>query len=342
MAKASRRTFSYRAGVRVRGSILACDAATGSDLIFLSHALALEARAARLLPRPRAGKRQVLTTETTLALLVAASPGGKDRLRSFTLTAAYGRPFMLGNMRLELFPSGHLPGAASVLCDLDGHRLVYAGPLGAGTPGAGPPANRTAEALCVDGTFGAPHFAFPPPAETLTDVCDTVRAALAAGRSPVILARPMGPALDIAAALAAGDLRLRAHRHVIRAASAYRAAGLAVPPLLRFAGRLQPGEALLWPPEARDAGILGALEAPFFVLASGWAADPAVVATLRVDRAIPLSNYAGFPRLLDYIEASGAREVAVRHAPDGHLCSALAARGIDAYPLGPPQQIALF
>lgn len=342
MAKPPARTFSYRSGVRVHGSILACDAAIGSDLIFLSHAQALDAKAARRLPRPGPGKRQILTTETTLALLAAASPGGKSKLRSFTLTAGYGRPFTVGNMRLELFASGHLPGAASLLCDRGDQRLVYAGPLGAAAAGADDAGMRTCDALCVDATFGAPRFVFPTPAQALADVCDSVRAALTSGRAPVVLARPLGPALDIATALAAAGVTLRAHRQMIGAAAAFRAAGLTVPPLLRFAGRLQSGEALLWPVEARGAGLLGTLTSPFFVFASGWAADPTVVAGLRVDRAIPLSNVAGFPNLLEYIQASGAREVAVRHAPDAGLCQLLSSRGLDAYPLGPPQQIALF
>ncbi|HET6283055.1 MAG TPA: hypothetical protein VFH73_18995, partial [Polyangia bacterium] len=223
MAKPSGRTFTWRGGVRVRGSILACDAATGGDLIFLSHAQALEARATRLLPRPRSGKRQLLATETTLALLSSAVAGGKDKLRSFMLTPAFGRPFTVGDLRLELFPSGHLPGSASLLCERTGGRLVYAGPVGAAGPTIAVPAIRTADALCVDGTFAAPRFVFPPPAEALAAVVDAVRGALGAKRAPVVLARPLGPALDSAVALAAADIKLRAHRQVMAAAAAYRA-----------------------------------------------------------------------------------------------------------------------
>ena len=108
------RAFIYRAGVRVAGTILACDATAGSDLIFLSHAWALDARAARALPRARHGRRQILTTETTLALLGA--PGA--RLRAHALLAGLGRPFALGELRLELFASGHGPGAASLVCEI--------------------------------------------------------------------------------------------------------------------------------------------------------------------------------------------------------------------------------
>ena len=72
------RTFSYRAGVRIRDSVLACDATGGSDLIFVSHAELIDGNAgdgnhSRRLPRARAGRRKILTTDATLALLIVSA-----------------------------------------------------------------------------------------------------------------------------------------------------------------------------------------------------------------------------------------------------------------------------
>lgn len=338
MAKGTARTFSYRAGVRIRDSVLACDATGGSDLIFVSHAELIDGNAddanhSRRLPRARAGRRKILTTDATLAL---SGPAG-ERLRPHTLVAAYGRPFNLGDMRLELFRSGYGPGAASLLCEQAGRRLVYSGPVGTVAPEA-----RVADALCLDGTFGSPRFAFPTIDQALALVVAFVTERLGAGHAPVVLAHTRGELLACAVALARAGVALRAHRTVTAAADSYRAAGIAGPLLARFAGRLAPGEALLWPAGARDAPTLRRLAAPAFVLASGAAADPAVVESARVDAAVPLSTMADFAGLLRYVEETGAREVAVLHAGGAELCQTLRARGIDAYPLGPPEQISLF
>src|SRR5579863_3347118 len=118
--------FLYRAGVRLAGTVVACDAAAGGDLVFLSHAAVLGARGRRALPHVGGSRRQILATEATLALL---GPFG-ERLRAQTLVVPFGRPFVLGDLRLEIFPSGFMPGAASLLCERDGRRLVYAGPVG--------------------------------------------------------------------------------------------------------------------------------------------------------------------------------------------------------------------
>jgi putative mRNA 3-end processing factor len=334
LANKQARAFTYRAGVRLSGTVVACDASAGSDLIFLSHARALDARGTRALPRPRAGKRQLLTTETTLALL----GGAGERLRPHALLASAGKPFTLGPLRLELHASGFMPGAASLLCEVEGRRLVYTGPVGTDTAATLP----RAAALCLDAAFGAARFRFPSAAEALADLRAFVTGALAARRAPVVLVDPFGPALDAGAALAAAGVALRAHRSVMAAAADFRRAGLATPPLQRFDGRLRPGEALLWPPEARGAPRLGALAAPAVVLASPWAADPAEVVRARADRGVALSSHADFTGLLRLVEATGASEVALVRAPGEELAAALRARGLDAYLLGPPDQIALF
>jgi hypothetical protein len=342
LGKRAPRAFVYRAGVRLQGTILACDATSGSDLIFLSHAEALDARAARALPRARHGRRQVLTTETTLALL--GIPG--ERLRAHALLAGMGRPFALGELRLELFESGYAPGAASLLCertapansDARPTRYVYAGVIGPGdTPGV-----RPADALCLDATFGARRFVFPPVAEALTEVRRLVREALAHGHAPLVLVDAPGSALAVAAALAEDGVAVRGGRTVALAAATYAGAGLPTPPLQRFDGRLRPGEALLWPPDAREAPQLGRLEAPLVILASAHAADPVEIARARADHGVPLTDRAGFADLLRYVVATGAREVALVRAPGDELAVALAERGLDVYPVGPPRQIALF
>jgi Cft2 family RNA processing exonuclease len=224
-----------------------------------------------------------------------------------------------------------------LLCEQEGRRLVYAGPLGIDAPEV-----RPADALCVDGTFGSARFVFPDPEQAVASVTALVRDSLSAGRAPVLLTHAHGVQRTVALALAQAGIALRADRATMTAATAWRAAGLPVPDLARFAGALGPGQALLWPASERDAPILKRLASPRFLLASGAAADPAAVAELRVDAAVPLSATADYAGLLRYIEASGPREVAVTHAGDGELCQALRRRGVDAYPVGPPEQISLF
>jgi hypothetical protein len=327
------RGFAHRGGgVRIADTIVACDAAMGTELVFLSHAPAFGVHARRALPGLGGVRRQLLTTETTLALL---GPAG-DRLKAHALPAGYGRPFSLGDLRLEMFPSGFMPGAASLLCERrDGRRIVYAGPIDAGAD------VRAADALCIDATFaGQGDPPFPSRAQALEDVGRAVRAVLARGASPVVLVDPVGIAVDVAAALAVDRIGLLAHRAIVQAAAAYRRAGIAAPPLQRFAAKLDPGQALLWPAPVR-APARRAGARPFgAVLVSADAA--AQLAGAETDARVTVPTAADRAGLLRYIEATGASEVALVNAPGEDLAATLLARGLDAYTLGPPRQIELF
>src|SRR5438045_610549 len=323
----TRRAFVYRAGVRLAGTVLACDAAAGGDLVFLSHAAVLGARRRRALPRVGGGRRQILTTEATLGLLGSFG----ERLRVQALVTAYGRRFTLGELRLEPFPSGYLPGAASLLCEREGRRLVYAGPIGEGAE------VRAADALCLDARFADPGIVFPE--RTLAE-SSLRRLAQDRGdaRAPVFLIEPLPLAPIVARALGAAGVPLRAHRAIVDAVEAFKLVAPATVPLVqRFAGRLAPDEVLLWPADARAPrqGGVGAAEGRRMILVSpragaGGSAEAGAAEVLT----FPFC--ADFAQLARYVAASGASEVALVGAPDDALAELLRGRGVAAYRIGPP------
>ncbi len=341
-SKKSQNAFVYRAGVRLAGTVVACDAAAGGDLVFLSHATVLGARGRRALPHVGGSRRQILATEATLTLL---GPFG-ERLRAQTLVVPFGRPFALGDLRLEIFPSGFMPGAASLLCERDGRRIVYSGPIGEAGPvgdGDGGAELRAADALCIDARFAAREIAFPKPAaaeEALRRIaCDR-----SAGGAPLFLVDPPALAPVIARVLGAAGVPLRAHRTILDAVAAFRQVDprSSYPPVQRFAGRLSENEALLWPADARAPSQGGQVQARPRVLVSPRAASEAARARWGGAHRLTFPHGADFAQLARYVEATGASEVALVGAPDDELAELLRQRGLRAYRIGPPRQIDLF
>jgi putative mRNA 3-end processing factor len=337
--RTSEPSFRFLRGVRLVGTNIACDA-QGGELVFLSHAQALGALGRRRSLPGRASRQELLVTEATLALLEEAG----TQLRKRSLPTPFGRPFSLGAARVELFPSGYLPGSASLLVEIAGRRLLYAGTVrtGQATLGAVAAELRSADAICIDGTFGDPRYVFPPAEAALAATVAFVKQSMGQHAAAVLLTPPFGTALDVAAALAASGFGVRGHRAMVAAAAAFRATGAKVPAIARFAGKLGPEEVLLWPPEAREAPLLGQLGAARFAFVSGFSLDPEAMAHVKADVAIPLSNQTDYAQLLAYVEGTGAREVAVHRGHTETLAAALRARGLDAYPMGPPRQMDLF
>jgi hypothetical protein len=267
-----------------------------------------------------------------------------ERLRTRTLPAVFGRAFNLGGMRLQLVPAGYLPGAASLLCDADNRRVLYAGTvcLGRAFASLGPAETRRAGAVCMDATFGDPRFVLPPREEAEHALRRFVEAALAGRRAPVVLVSPFGPAPAVVEALQLAGIVARAHGSLLAAFARFRQAGASLPALRRFSGKLGSHEVLLWPPEARDSAALGMLDSPVFAFVSGFSVERTAVECMRADIGIPLSNQAGFDDLLAYLEATGADEVALHRGFAETFAEILRGRGFDAYAIDPPRQMELF
>jgi hypothetical protein len=336
----SKHAFSYRAGIRIPGTDITCDAlGFPSDLVFLSHANALAPRGAADLAGGRAGRRQFVTTETTLRLLGDAGA----KLRERALPAAFGRPFNLGPHRLEVVPTGYLPGAAALLCETETVRAFY---LGAFCPepfieGIEPALIRRADAVCINATFGDPGLRFPPRAQSVAQVRAFVEESLRRGERVALLASAFGALPAVVVELARAGIAVRAHRRIAAGLARLRLVCESLPAIPRFSGKLDQGEVLLWPPEARKAASLAALGDLRLALVSGAAADSEVLAHLRLRDGFALTNLPSFAEIVAAVEATGAPEVALFAGAAESVAALLRQRGLDAYDLGPPQQMTL-
>lgn len=329
----------WRNGVQIAGTVLWCDALRARGLCFVSSAHV----------RARAAHRQILTTPRTQALLAAQGalgPAGasKDSVAAEVLVTPYGRPFSLGTLRLELFPSGHLPGAASLLVQLGGRRVIYGGEVCPRPPGeppglAEPCEVRGGEVLVLGAPVAALGQPLPSRAEAGAQLVDAVQRALDRQQTPVVLAAALGGAQEALVWLGQAGLAVRAHPRIAALAVAYRQQGLALPALSPV-GVSRQGP-LLWPLELRDAPALARQAPAYRIAVSGLALAPDAAARLGVDVAVPLADHGDLEAVLAYVRATGASEV---HLTSGYrevLVKALAAQGVLAHRLGPPQQMDL-
>ena len=291
----------WRGGVHLTDTPLWCDALRARDACFVSSAR---------VPGTRRHK-QIIATETTLRLL--------PKSNAATLSVPFGHPFSLGDLRLELFPSGATLGAASLMVTKGDVRIVYAGAV---RPAHESSELRRCDVLVVDATFGHPRFRFP----RQDDVRQALRTWVAHQETPVLLCD--GNVLDVAAAL---DGPLCAHRSF---APLFHEVGTPV-----HFGTPRPGDVVLWPQSTRPRFACQT------ALVSGWAIDPTHGPTHGsshgIDVAFAWSDRAGWDDLVGYVEATCAREVYLQNGGE-ELAHALCSRGLLARTIGPPRQLALF
>ncbi|HXU71307.1 MAG TPA: hypothetical protein VN947_18365 [Polyangia bacterium] len=338
--------FLVADGVRIGDTDVWCDArrCPPSATAFVSHARA---------PRLSGGADgRVITTERTRVLrAVEIVPRGQAGM----LVTPFGRPFALGRLRLELLPSGHLPGAAQLYIELDDRerrRVAYCGPLNP-APGrfAEAPQVRAAEVLCIDAPLAASGRKLPPRAEAEAELVAAVERALADGATPVVLAPALGAAEEVAALLGAAALPLRVHPRIAAWIEAYGRLGLRVlaapqAKLVRkFRGSPAKGEVVIWPLEDRHAAAIGRLRTARLFAATGQALEPDAAARLRVEAAFALADHGDLPSLVAFARAAEARDVWLTSGLSDASARAFAEAGISAHALTrrrPMQQMALF
>jgi putative mRNA 3-end processing factor len=307
-------------GLRLRGTQLYVEPIGRPQLGFLAHARGVRA----ILPE------RTVATPGTVALVEAAQP--RALRKAAPLPASWGKPFSLGSLTLTVHPAGHVLGSAQLECEVAGRSIVYASDLG----GSGPRAPGTAEpleqvrceVLLLRATYGHPRYAFPPRAEVLQDLSRFVAAALAERRTPVILAAPLGGAQEAVRHLSEHELRL--HPAPQKFCEVYRAQGVELPRTLPM-GAAKPGQVVILPAHPRIKRLLPDLEPYRLCLLSGRAAEPGFAEQVGVDRALPISDHAGFSDLLDYAIASRASRVVVVHGEAEELIRALRERGVAAH-----------
>lgn len=311
----------WRDGVHLAGTVLWCDARRARAVCFASSARALG----------RAGHGQLIGTAETLAM-VQARPAER-------LVAPMRRAFSLGNLRLELAPSGHAAGAAMLAVDHDGRRILYAdrvAPDGVGLGGAA--VARACDVLVVAAPYGRREHKFPPPAAAAralvawaTDVC-------AAGEVAVVKVGTAAFGLDVAAKLVEAGIACAAHRAIHATGKAIASAG-ATAPVLR-GQRGVAGRALVWL-GADDRGLARALGRARgrVALVSGRAVDATAVRAAGASHGVVWSDAADRARLVAFVRACEAAQVFLTGECADDVRAAL---GKSAVVLAPPRQLTLW
>jgi hypothetical protein len=333
-----------------------CDAAHRRELCFLSSAQALKAL------RP---PDSLLCSERSWRLYEALHDGAKKP--GAALLSPTGRPFQLGALRMELFPSGQLPGAASLWLRLpSGVEVVYAGaPNPAPRVTADALQVRAAQWLIAHAPLAATGAALPTREQAVHDLREQLAAAQRAGAACIVLCPALSTAPELihalrsepTAASAAATRSLFAHAQIVQTCAAFRRVGAlpdhlptTAPPLRRFAGTLSPPAVLFWPLGASLEALapIARAASPQVIVCSAAVLLPAEVEALAAQlaavglpaaRGIPFPDSIDRAGLLRYVRDTGCRHLLLTAGACAELADLLHPVSCEA--LGPPSQLRL-
>lgn len=315
-----------KGGLKLEGGRLWFDARRKAEVSFVSHAhtdhIARHARAIGTRETLTLMQHRVGTVEEAVAL-------------------DYGERFTFDELSLELFPAGHVLGAAQVrVTRPDGHRIVYTGDF---SPGVFLTAKRAETPACdtlvIESTFGHPKYRFPPREQTYDEVAEWCRRHLARGVRPILLAYSLGKSQESIQQLVSRGLTVTTHEAIFRVSALYGSLGVPIEARC-FDGTFRDGEVGVFPPFAkyrpRDIGPMTT------AVLTGWALEPWGARRAGADVAFPVSDHADFPSLIEFAKHTGAREVVTLFGFAEELAAGLRKEGVFARAVSERLQLDFF
>lgn len=271
-----------------------------------------------------------MLTAQTLALTAPARRPRAARILEF------GEPEQVGGATVTLHPAGHMLGAAQVLLEAGGSRVLYTGDFK--LRGVQPLAMPRADVLVIESTYGRPHFLFPDAASVLEAIATWCRRTLAEGVTPVLLCHAIGKAQEVMLALAAYDLSFALEHRCLAGAVAYREAGFDLPDHIELVpGEDYSGRVVIVPPAGK--AVIRQLHRYRCALISGWAQDSHFRRLFGADIAFPLSDHCDFAELQEAVEQVQPDLVYTVHGFTEDLARHLRRRGVRASALRGVEQL---
>jgi putative mRNA 3-end processing factor len=238
----------------------------------------------------------------------------------------YRQLYQFGEARLSAWPAGHCLGSAMLLVEHDGRRLLYTGDFKLGDSATAERAELPrADVLLMESTFGKPRYRLPPRDQTIGQLLDIVTSSIAAGRTPVVHAYPLGKSQEVTCLLTRAGVPVVQHPMIFAISQAYQQCGVDLGDVHSFDKGVPPGAAVITLPQWSAQFRLRGLVRPVSIAVTGWAVDAATKYRWRVDHALPLSDHADFDQLLEAAALVGAEEIYCVHGPSefvGHLQAA--------------------
>jgi len=238
----------------------------------------------------------------------------------------YGQTVELCGARLIPYPASHILGAAQLLIEWRGERIVYTGDIKLREPICGRPTRIVpCDRLITESTFGLPIFHFLSREEARERIVGFAQSCLAEGAAPVFLGHPLGRGQEIVHVLSEAGIPTAVDRSIARFLPLYASCGFPSPGWAPSGGELPEGIALVAPPGFRTPEARGRNLRLAYV--SGWAALDNARARTGAEELIPYSDHADFEELLALVEQSGAREIDVVHGYAEPFARILGLRG---------------
>jgi putative mRNA 3-end processing factor len=248
---------------------------------------------------------------------------------------AYGEIVSMNGVRVSLHPAGHILGSAQVRVEADGEVWVVSGDYKLEADLTCAPFELVqCHHFVTEATFGLPIYHWQPQQAIFDQIDNWWRMNANRGKATILYSYALGKAQRVIAGVDSSIGPILTHGSVERLNTAYRAAGIALPPT-KYALAADKGDyrraLVIAPVSARGTSWVNRFGAHASGFASGWMRIRGARRQRAVDRGFVLSDHADWDGLISTVRATGAERVGVTHGYVPVLARWLQEQGHDAY-----------
>ena len=314
-------------GIQLTGSNLWLDAERKVDFSYISHAHADHIR----------NHNKILATPATIRFFELRAK------RAHSIPLDFGRSLEIDDLKVQLFPAGHVLGSSMIYIENSGGSLLYTGDFKIQKSWTAEHIQiPQADILIMESTFGGPQYRFNGNRENLVDelaafIEDTQRW----GDTPVVLAYALGKAQEAMKVLGDLGFTVQVHTAAWNMAKVYIDFGVEFKNCMLWdGGKLARNQVLVIPPHIKKYRSIQTLPRKRTVLLSGWAKSNGARFRYGADHALALSDHADFDELLEFVRTVNPKKVYCTHGQK-EFPHHLQKIGFDAAPLKPDSQLTL-
>jgi Cft2 family RNA processing exonuclease len=221
-------------------------------------------------------------------------------------------------------------GAAQLLVEYGGERLVYTGDIKLRPPLCGETtAAQTCDRLIIESTFGLPIYRLLTREQGAERILSFARACLDEGTVPIFIGYALGRGQEIVHVLTQAGIVTAVHGAIARFIPVYEDYGYRFPGWEPYEAKAMSGKAVVVVP-AHGTALVASRKNTRLAYVSGWAALDNARTRSGAEELIPYSDHADFDELLALVEQSGAKRIDVVHGYTAPFAHILQTRGYQA------------
>lgn len=315
--------IEYKNGIHLKGTELWFDSKKKTELSFISSADIDKFTS----------PEKIIATPETIKLLE------KKLRKPVLLSCPYNRPFTLGNLQVELIPSGHMLGSAQMIVDKGDKTLIYAGDINLEKlPTSEPVSMKKCDVLVLKCSYGADQD-YPEMEKSLDRLTKFIEETFDKEETPVITVKPIGVCQDIIKTLGDRGYKISLERSIYNVTKIYEDLGVKFGDIEILKNTEINDRVIFIPIEQINSDKINDIKSKRIALINEYDEDN--YSDVKTDETFTFSSKASNKQLLKYVERIKPKKVYLIGKYANDFSKTIESKGYETIVLEKPTQLDL-